>query len=674
FERWADRQRKRLGRAYADALEALASAAEASGHARDAVRWWRRRAGHDRFDARVTVRLMQALEAAGNRARALEVADVHAALLREEFGAEPDPEVSGLAERLRGQPSGSARPERSPSPSAADVSQPAGGAVDPEATAVEGSTESRPGPASLRGREADGAGPRWRRLLAGLARAPRRVGGVVIGVVALSTALWLAWPRASPPEGSIAVLPFANLASAVDGDYFADGVTEEIITHLSAVQGLKVISRTSAMRYRGTDKPIEEIAGELGVAHVLEGSVRRADGTVRIAAQLIEAGSGFHRWSSTYEGELIDILGLQERIARDVAEELEVELSSRNEVVARRRGTRDPEALELFLRGRYHWVLRTPEGHERARDYFEQAIDRDSAYADPYAGLAYTYLTAKQLGFSTIADTVLYARIKWAAEKAIALDEGSPDAHAALAVAFWWQRNWPGAEREFLRALELNPGHSTARTWYTLLLLGWGRTEEALRHARRAYEVDPFAVVTSGNLAHALYQSRRYERAIEQARKTMELDAAWGPRMAALAHVQLGEVEPAIRVMAARFGLTPNELRRQAAELRDPAAAPAHLGGGNLLADLAYVLAAAGEGDDAVVLLRRAREQEPDPFRIGRAFVALEEPDSALAWLEGGPWEWPHRANRFDPALDPLRDDPRFEELSARVERGLGIR
>ncbi len=504
------------------------------------------------------------------------------------------------------------------------------------------------------------SGARPPRLSAVWRRSPRRLAGAVaallLGLLAMTIALRTGWPGPRIPQGSIAVLPFVSVSPEDDREFFSAGVTEEIITHLSAVPDLKVISRTSAMRYKGSDRSLREIADELGVAHILEGSVRQADDGVRISVQLIDPESEYQLWSSSYDGELADIFGLQERIAQEVVRALETKLGARGDVSPARRGTRDPEALELFLRARHLWTARTREGHDRAQAFFEAAIERDSAYADAYAGLAFTHLTRHQLDFSGAPEDEAYSRIKWAAERALALDESSADAHAALAVTHWWQRNWPGAERELLRALELNPGHAAARTWYALLLQGWGRPEEAMREIRRAHDVDPFAPVTSVTYASFLCNAGRYDRAIEQWQEALDLGVSWwmGRSGIAMCYVQAGRSGQAIRVM------------REVVEEQPRTS--------GLLADLAYVLAAAGDREEAVAILSRARQDGSAPFNIARAYVALNQPDSAFAWLRRSPWQWPHRANRFDPALDPLRADPRFEELSARVERDLGIR
>lgn len=650
FELWTDIQRERLADMYANALESLACAAEAAGDALGALEWWKKRVAHDRFDSRVVVRLMQALDSIGNRAGALELADVHGQLLRQEFGTRPASEVIALAERLRTVPDGppATPPDavRPPVEAAGDrtavvVSRPAVPVSPAEPRSNPGSPPPTEQPS---GRPAgDRRRPAWQVLV-----------GAFMGIVVLSLTLRAAWSEADVPQGSIAVLPFANLGLDDRDDYFSDGVTEEIITRMASVSGLKVISRTSVATYKNSDRPLRRIAEELGVAHVLEGSVRKADGRVRISAQLIDAETDHHVWAATYDRALVDIFAVQEQIARDVVQALEIELAAGDEKLLGRRGTNDPEAFELFLRGRHQWTLRTLEDNERAREYFRRAIARDSSYGDPHAGLAYTYLTDYQLGFSSLPDDEVYALIKGAAEQALALDETSADAHVALATALWWQRNWPGAERELRRALELNPGHAIARTWYALLLVGWGRVDEALAHATRAADLDPFAVATRAIYAHILYHARRYDEAIEQWRKAAEVGGlGWGMPGVGISLALAGDASEAIRVLREAIAAYPDRP--------------------DLLASLAYAVAVAGDRAEAAALLAQAKERGAPPFDLARAHVALAEPDSALAWLPRASWHWAHRGTRFDPALDPLRSDPRFAEMSARIERDLGI-
>ncbi|MGH7710260.1 MAG: tetratricopeptide repeat protein, partial [Gemmatimonadaceae bacterium] len=417
---------------------------------------------------------------------------------------------------------------------------------------------------------------------------------------------------------------------------------------------LKVISRTSAMRYKGSEKPLREIAAELNVAHILEGSVRESEGTVRISAQLVDAKSDAHLWANSYEYEFRALFRVQEEIAREVARTLEVELGDRTSRLLVRRGTSDPEAYEFYRRGRFLWNLRTRDAHEQALAYFQRAIARDSNYADAYAGMADVYLTAWQLNLSERSEAESYSRLKWAAERAIALDDESADAHVSFAIALWWQHNWPGAARELRRAIDLNPGDATARSWYSLLLRGMGRPNEARVEAARAYDLDPFAVIPSTIHGWQSYLDRDYDRAIAQFGRAIKVGTYAGPWVGlSLNYVRKEMFDSALQAVRTAVERAP--------ELRE------------YVADLAYVQALAGSTKEARASLVRAKQQPREAFHIARAHVALREPDSAFAWLERASWQWPHRAVLSDPALDPLRADPRFARLTARVARDMGI-
>ncbi len=631
FEQWAARERERLAARHAKALEALAEEAETNGDASGAAEWWKRRAAQDPYDSRVALRLMRSLEASGNRAAALQHASIHQRLLEQEFGIAAAPEITAFAEQLRRKPMVAAEasaPARAPHPELA----------------------SHPSAPRVVEQEARGERDRARIL-------SRNAAIVVAVLVVLVGALWAIGPGFSqPPERSIAVLPFISMSSDGDDESFNDGLTEEIITGLSAVPELRVISRTSAMHYKGTEKPLPEIARELGVAHILEGSVRRAAGRVRISAQLIDARADEHLWAENYETDLGDVFRVQEQIARQVVRALEVELGERGEAALVRHGTRDPEAYRLYQRARYLWNTRTKEGHRRAIEYYQRAIERDSSYADAYAGLADTYRTAWQLNVSDLSEAEVFARSKWAAERALALDDKSADAHVSFAASLQTQKNWPGMERELRRAIELNPSHATARTWYGLLLAGMGRPREALEQSRRAYELDPFAVVPSSNYGWQCYLARDSDCAIDQYRRTLEIAPGYGRTHARLgfAYAQKGMLDEAMRALETSIELHPDRP--------------------DFVADLAYVQALRGEAAAARATLERAKREPFEPFNIGRAYVALREPDSAFAWLERSTWQWPHRAVLSDPALDPLRGDPRFPQLVERVVRDMGLR
>jgi TolB-like protein/DNA-binding SARP family transcriptional activator len=650
LEPWADGERARLGAAYARALEALASAAERRSDFQTAAEWWEKRAAHDPYDSRVAQCFMRALDASGNRARAIQYAANHERLLQRELGVQAAPAVSTLADRLRLEvgagPGATARaPALAPTAAVPQLGAPPRGS----------STDARVDPAPVL---SPASPPLLPRADATPARR-RRVLVLSVALIAAAVAAGLAWafrPAASAPERSIAVLPFLDMSPRGDNEYFSDGITEEIITQLSAVPTLKVISRTSAMHYKKSTKPLRQIAAELGVADVLEGSVRREGDRIRITAQLIDAGKDQHLWSRSYDRDAVDVIHVQDEIAREVSRALEVQISGAAARPVARRGTQDPQAYEFYRRGRYLWGKRTKAATEQAIAYYQRAIERDSGYADAYAGLADAYLTAYQFKISPLSETEVYSRIKWAAERALALDANSADAHVSFAMALWWQRDWLGAERELRRALELNPGHG-ARGWYAQLLSGMGRVDEAVRQSRRGSELDPFSLLGTINAAAMLYLAHDYDHAIKQYQRALELNDAWAPTYSnlALAYSQRGMHEAATRAASKAVDL-----------------------GGELLseyqANLAYVHARAGRRAEAMRLLNSAKTDPWEGFNIARAYVALGERDSAFAWLDRSSWKWPHRAVRADPGLDPLRSDPRFVRLSARIDREMGLR
>ncbi len=623
FERWTDRERDRLAAGYRSALESLAEAADRAGDFAGAADWWRTRAAHDPYDSRVALRLMQSLEAAGNRASALQHAAVHQRLLEEEFGMHAPAEITEFVDRLRNEPA----PERR---------------------------------ATMRvERRVDDVQPESNTALSATSSAPRRrwlPATALLLLLVIAAGAFALWPRATDPDNSIVVLPFTNLSPEQDVEFFSDGLTEEIITRLAAIEGLKVISRTSAMHYKGTTKPLPVVAQELQVAHVLEGSVRHEAGRVRISAQLIDARGDGHVWAQNYEYKLDDTFRVQEDIASEVARALAVKLSATARKQLAKLGTRDAQAYELYHRGRFLWNTRTEPGHEQAIAYFEQAIARDSNFAEAYSGLADVYLTGYQLSILRVSEPEAYGRIKWAAERALALDEESADAHTSFSLALWWQRNWPGTERELKRAIELNPGHATARTWYTLLLGGMGRMEEAFRQSRAAYEIDPYGVVVTSNHGWLCYLMRNYDCAIQYFERSTELSTSWpqGYRALALVYAQKGLHEQALATMKKAMELGPRRY--------------------DFIGDLAFVQARAGQPALARETLGRAKQTPLEPFTIGRAHVALGELDSAFVWLERASWRFPHRAYRQDPALDPVRKDPRFARLDLRIEREMGLR
>jgi adenylate cyclase len=632
FEQWVSRERQRLAAGYSRALESLAEAAESARDPSKAAELWKLRVAQDPYDSRVALRLMQALAASGNRAGALQHAALHQRMLEQEFGMAPPAELASLVEQLRH--------EQAPAVTDAGAGIPRGTRAE-HAPPAEPAGREQP---ALAGRE-----PHRRKLIL------TWIGAAVLASV-LVGAVWAINPGSADRERSIAILPFVDLSPARDNDYFSDGLTEEIIAGLSAVPDLKVISRTSAMHYKGSKKPLREIAGELDVTHILEGSVRQSDGRVRITAQLIDARRDEHLWAQNYNDDLRDIFKVQEQIAREVVRALSLELGERGRTALVRRGTDDPEAYELYTRGRYLWNTRTREGHVRALEYFRRAIERDSGYADAYAAVADAYRTAFQLNVSDLSEAEAFSRAMESVQRALALDESSADAHASYAITMQWEWKWSGAEREFRRAIQLKPSHATAHTWYGLLLSGMGRVPEALEVSRKAAQLDPFAVVPSGNYGWQCYLARDYDCAVAEYRRTIEIAPNYPGtyQRLGLAYAQKGMLDEAIRSMEKAVELGPERL--------------------DFIGDLAYVQALRGDQAAARATLRRAKARVFEAVSIARAHIALGEPDSAFVWLERAGWKWPHRAVRADPSLDPIRNDLRFARLSERIDRELARR
>jgi len=450
---------------------------------------------------------------------------------------------------------------------------------------------------------------------------------------------------------SLAVLPLANLSGDPSQEFFADGMTEELITQLAPIDSLKVISRTSVMQYKGTKKTIPQIARELGVGGIVEGSVMRSGDRVRIIAQLIEAASDRHLWAQSYERDLKDVLALQREVARDITAHIRLSLSPAQSQRLTTRAEVDPEAYDLYLRGRYDWSTLSDAGVRRAIGYYQQAIARNPRDARSYAGISDAYIVLAQVvGTMTFEEAL--PRSKAAAEKALALDPGLAEAHASMAAALLWHdRDWAGAEKQVQQALRLNPGYPGAHLIYNVLLRATGRHEQSIAEARRAIELDPLSLINNYDLAWSYYQAHQFDEALAQVRRTLEIDPHFSMALVVQARIEerLGRFAQAIQHQP---GLGPELAQRLLEAYRSGGArgywqaqlalARAPVVAGPMRRSqtwLAYVFAGLGQRDSAFAALDRAFEQ-----REGDLLFCKE-----------------------DPALDPLRDDPRMAALIRRM-------
>ena len=480
----------------------------------------------------------------------------------------------------------------------------------------------------------------------------RRAGGVAAGVIAAALIAAVVvtkggW-RQEVPIRSVAVLPLENLSGDPDQEYFADGMTEQLTADLSSIAMLRVISRTSAMQYKKARKPLSDIARELNVDAVVEGSVVRAGERVRINARLIRAATEDTLWARSYERDLRDVLALQSEVANSIAGEVGVTLTSQEQVRLASARPVDPEAHRLVLLGRFQANQGTEEGLKKAIQQFDLAIARDPGYASAYAGLAEAYM-----GLSSfyVHPRDAMPKAKAAALSALKLDASLADAHAALGyIHLIYDWDGPAAARELQRAIQLNPSLSTARLNYAAYLSTQGRHDEGVLEIRRAVELDPLSLRAHADGASLLLFARRYDEAIELARKGLELDSnfAFGLAFQGLAYVEQGRFQEAI-----------SNLQKAALLDKSP----------TILALAAHVHAAAGQKGEAERLIHEveegARHRYFCPYEIGAAYVTLGDHDTAVKWFRKGVED---RADCMawlgvEPWIDSFRSDPRYAEL-----------
>jgi TolB-like protein/DNA-binding winged helix-turn-helix (wHTH) protein/Flp pilus assembly protein TadD len=456
--------------------------------------------------------------------------------------------------------------------------------------------------------------------------------------------------KGSTPVTSIAVLPLKNLPDDPSNEYLSEGLTESLITALSRIDGLKVISRSSAFAFKGRAIDLQEVASRLDVGAVLEGSIHRSGDRVRVEVRLVSAENGRVIWASdTYDRSLQDIFILQDDITRGVITGMSLRLGAEGEPRLAKQ-TSSPEAYEAYLKGRYYWNKRTAEGLKRAIEHFERATRLDHGYALAYCGLADCY----NLGvwYIPIPASEAVPKLREAAAKAIELDDQLAEAHIAMSNVHSFEWRWREAEESQRRAIELNPGYATAHHWYALNLALLGRFDVAIAEIKRARELDPLSLVINTDLGWILYLSRRYDEAIEQYRKALELDPQFSLAHfdLALAYSQKGMHEEAAAEM-----------------LRASDRGSDYLGG------LGYVYARAGRRDEALKALEQLKQLSKrvyaPPYHFAWIYTGLGEKDRALAMLEKVYEE--HTQHVVDlkvhPMFDDLRPDPRYQDLLRRI-------
>jgi len=455
-----------------------------------------------------------------------------------------------------------------------------------------------------------------------------------------------------PKISSLAVLPLANLSRDPEQDYFADGMTEALITELAKTADLRVISRTSVMHYKGTEKPLPEIARELHVDAVVEGSVQRAENRVRISAQLIRAATDQHLWADSYERDLQDILGLQDEVAHAITQQVEGRLGQKNEARGESYRPVIPAAYEAYLKGRYFWNKRDRASLEKSLDYFNQAIAKDPNYALAYSGLADVYVV---LGPDwAMAPKDVNEKAKAAARKALEIDDSLAEAHTSLASIYHNEWNWPEAEREFKRAIELNPNYATAHHWYSIYLATVGRFDESVKEAKKAAELDPLSLIISASLGNRLNEARRYEDAINQCRKTLDMDPNFG-----LAHLCIGISS----VNEGHFQEGITELQKGVELLPGNPYAMGHLG-------IDYALSGdQARARDVLNKLKNPSQPYLPAYSIALVYAGLADKEQTVSWLKKGYAERNDEIvyMKIEPVLDPIRSDPRFQDLLRRV-------
>lgn len=490
--------------------------------------------------------------------------------------------------------------------------------------------------------------PWWR------AKWPLAAGGVALAAL-LVVAIWFTLFRGRAEAiDSVAVLPFVNASPVSDTEYLSDGITETLIGQLSQIPRLKVMARSAVFRYKGSNIDPQKVGHDLNVRAVLTGRVLQRGETLTISIELMDVRDGSQLWGRQYNRKLADTLAVQEDIAREVTEKLRLRLAGVEEKRLTAHVTENAEAYQLYLKGRYYWNKRTPDGIQKAIESFQQAIEKDPSYALAYAGLADCY----HVPANPLPPRERMPLAKAAALKALQLDDTLVEAHTTLArVLFVYDWDWPAAEKEFKRAIELNPRYAPAHQWYGGYLSAIGRFREADAEKKQALDLEPLSLIVNFEVGLALYSSRNYDQAIDQFQKTLELDANFPPphTFLAAAYEQKGMFEEAITAFQRAMSVT-----------QSPAKALA-------MAGLGHVYAVSGRKTEARKILAELQRLSEHSYvqatDVALVYAGLGDKDKAFAWLNKAYEEHSFALSnlKVEPRFDPLRSDPRFTDLLRRM-------
>jgi eukaryotic-like serine/threonine-protein kinase len=474
-------------------------------------------------------------------------------------------------------------------------------------------------------------------------------------LVMMTAALYFtSFHRSGQAIDSLAVLPFVNVGSDADTEYLSDGITENLINSLSQIPRLRVVPRGRVFRYKGREIDTEKVGRELNVRAVLTGRVVQRGDSLNIQSELVDVAADSQLWGRQYNRKFSEIVPVQEEIAKEVSEKLHMRPTGEEQRRLTKRYTENPEAHQLYLKGRYLWNHRTTETLRRAAEYFQKATDKDPSYALAWAGLADCY--ALYPAFSVLPPREAIPKAKEAASKALAFDDTLAEAHTALAyVKSTYDWDWPGAEREFKRAIELNPNYATAHFWYAIHLQALGRLDEAIAEAKLAQEADPVSPIIGLLPGRTFYLARRYDQAIEQLHKTLEMDPNF-PRThwwLAMAYEQVGRHEEAVAESQKAVSLSAGE--------------PTYIG------QLGHAYAVSGKKAEAQKVLAELKDLSKRryvaPFDIARVYMGLGDKSRALEWLEKAyedHSDWVAWIKVW-PQFDSLRGEPRFHDLLRRM-------